>query len=201
MKRPLATLGSLALTAILTVAAFSPETTYQVLSTPDRWVDAKKTAERKAEVKARWTETRQRASEGDTEAMYRLGLQMRRWSDEEWTGIRTDSSAGEALIRSAAKAYNVNAMLTVWTMDSLGVDELVRISDVALEHETHAYKLGGVSGFLRWMAIEECHVGARDAAGRVHDAASAGFDETTRAGEEIRYTEFQASFDEACAVR
>ena len=200
MKRPLATFGSLALIAVLTVAAFTPEATYRVLSTPDRWIDAKKTADRKAVVRARWSETRGLAGEGDADAMYRLGLQMRQWSNEEWTGIRSDSAAGEALIRSAANANNVNAMLTVWTMDSLGVDDLVRISDVALEQKTHAYELGGISGFLRWKAIEGCHVGARDAAGRVHEAASAGFDGATRAGEGSRYAEFRASFDKACTV-
>lgn len=198
MQKPALTITSVVLTAILTLAVSSPKSTYCVLSAPADWIEARKDAARE---EARITSLKAlqlRVDEGDVDAMYTFGTVTRGWPQELLDQFGVSAESGEALIRAAAERGHVSARVSVWIMDGGDSEELVAIAETALDETNDLRILGGLSGLLRWNAIQECSASARDMEGRVHEASLPQFGNETAAGARISYAEFEASFSEAC---
>lgn len=200
MKNSLLLVGSVGLIVVLAVAAFSPATTYEVLSTPKRWQAEKERAERKEQMRAYWSEIKARVDEGDASAMYELGRQMKGWSNEEWTGVRSDSAAGAALVRAAADKGHIDALLTVWSAEKHSRAELLAIASKALDKgDDGGLTLAGVSFVMQQYALDECDRGIRDAAEDVHAALVRQGSEML-AGFEAQFAAFREVYATECAV-
>ncbi|NNF04362.1 MAG: hypothetical protein HKN17_07845 [Rhodothermales bacterium] len=179
------------LAALLVAALLSPDAARSVAAEAKGWVENRRAARLKSEMETSWAQTRRLATEGDADAMYRLGMQMRFWPNEGWTGVPVDSARGMDLVLDAAEAGHVDAALVVWKEHGGGVDELLQISDAALERTDDAESLSWLSDWLRWTAVNECDDRLLDAATRVASAHSTLTD--------ARYVSFVDAFDRRCA--
>lgn len=198
MQKPALTFGSLVLTAVLTLAVSSPKSTYCILSAPADWIEARKDAAREEARIISMKELQSRVDEGDVDAMYTFGTVTRGWPQELLDQFGISVESGEALIRAAAERGHIGARVSVWTMDGGGSEELVAIAETALDETNDLRILGGLSGFLRWNAIQECNASARDMAGKVHEASLPHFDKETAAGARFSFAGFESSFSDAC---
>jgi hypothetical protein len=200
MNKTWLTAGMSAAAAILALAASAPERTHDVLSAPARWADSQEQEQARQASRAYWDHIRLRADEGDPDAMYQLGTSMTIATNAERSGVEKDAAEGERWIRTAAAEGHLGARLTVWTMDGSRADELVDIAELALQRETDARLLYGLPELLRWIAVRDCHAGARDAAGRVNEVVTLSMDVPDLAGAAVVHQAFERSFDETCAM-
>jgi len=151
-------IGTLAFLAIvLLVAASAPETTYSVLTSPQRWIEHQEMEMQREASLAEWAQVVSDAESGNPAAMYKLGRKKQFWSNEEWTGVKRDAVEAERLIRSAAEKHNIDAMLWVWLVDERPIDYVDEMASVILNSdETTNEHVAKFSAFLYGVGAEKC---------------------------------------------
>lgn len=156
-----------AVATLLVVAVFSPEAVNEVVAVPKGWIETRRSDALKARTQRAWNDVGHRAANGDAAAMYRLGMKMRFPSDEEFSGIRLDPDSGMKMVRAAANAGHIAALIEVWKTGDRHAHELVRIAEEALDRSNDPANLKGLSDWLQWTAIQTCDGDAQDAAERI----------------------------------
>lgn len=159
--------------ATLLVATLHPRETHRLLTKPSRMIAAYKHDTQKNKSLAEWKERQQRAVEGDTDAMLRVGRVMLRPHLSTWTGIEPDSAKGAEFIRTAAAAGHPSALISVWRMEGSDPSDLVALSEQVLDNYTTSesgYSLEELSGWLEAYALEHCNAEIRDAFWKTSDA-------------------------------
>lgn len=198
MKRIGQTLAMLGTAAMLSIAVANPGRTYDILTTPTQWAESKARNDARTETRAYWDGVRTRADEGDTDAMYRLALEMKFARHADWTGVSKNLRESERLMRAAADRGDLNAKLTVWSMDGSTADGIREIVDHAFRFEKNAFVLYRLSELVEMAALDDCDSGLRDAAGRISDAVSPFEDAPSLRNANSRHEEFLEVYRASC---
>jgi len=188
-----------AIAGVLVLGVIHPDSAREVVAIPKAWIEARTATALKTRTRAEWGDITRRSADGDADAMYRLGTKMRVWSNEEWTGVKTDPARGEDLIRRAAEAGHLEAQLMVWQIDGRNPAALISMADEIRAEEKDVAELGLLSDWLRWTALRACDAELRDGAIRLHRSFKA--DETggaTSPDARSRYRSFMDTFEQRC---
>ena len=142
--------------AVLSIAASSPGKTVRVLHTPERIGNRFDEAIGKQISLHKWSKLQKMAEQGDPEAMYRVGHEMRRPWMSHLTGVPSNDELGEELIRQSAESGFPMAVLAVWKMEGENPSELTEVAHKVRSGDFEVRAMHELSGWLHWYGMQTC---------------------------------------------